>query len=615
MRNSRLATGILQSVVFLGLLLAGTFSMAQDQFIRYLPGMADEQLDMSQMRYLQTVRSWAGTVQTWFVLLNAPLLDHDELIMHYRGTDFTVRRGAFRPQSYSGSWIGKVENLGSDVHLVRKGDMVVGLVELGGEAFLIRPLGKGLHVVVQWDMTIDDGCQTDNNLWLEESESALPQHRDLDRRIASGNSWRSTGSLTGECNVRVLVAYTPQANAALPDVLLDIYNLINIANTGYAHSLQGGPAIDMSIELAGAMEVDYTQSGNLTADLYALTFTNDGKMDEVHTFRSLWDADQVALICTGGGGVAWQNLTYSRQFSVTGVANFGVFTFHHELGHNALCTHALTQASSPGIAPYAGFGDPSGCYRTVLAYADACGTYPCSRQNIFSDDDPGGWTCGGTDYTPGTSNTRNQDRLDFSGPVIIDYRTVPLYSEFTQDYTIRDKESTHLAAGDTLVYMATDTSNHFEWLSGSEGSFRAAKLVRLGPGFHAQSGSNFRAWIDNGCTPFELTASVDGYEPKWNKRSIHAEDQEYLSWQLTATPNPAADRVRISFQLPSDQAINLYLLDSNGSVVSSIMPRTHYAAGNHNKNVSLSSLPVGTYRVILQSEGGLRASTTLLVVR
>jgi len=166
-----------------------------------------------------------------------------------------------------------------------------------------------------------------------------------------------------------------------------------------------------------------------------------------------------------------------------------------------------------------------------------------------------------------------------------------------------------------LVYVATDTSNHFEWLSGSEGSFRAAKLVRLGPGFHAQSGSNFRAWIDNGCTPFELTASVDGYEPKWNKRSIHAKDQEYLSWQLTATPNPAADRVRISFQLPSDQSINLYLLDSNGSVVSSIMPRTHYAAGNHNKNVSLSSLPVGTYRVILQSEGGLRASTTLLVVR
>ena len=104
---------------------------------------------------------------------------------------------------------------------------------------------------------------------------------------------------TGECNIRVMVVYTHNADAARADILSDINNLINVANTGYANS-----GLAMDIELAAAYEVFYNEQ-DLDTSLDDLTFTGGWpirEMDDVHTDRNLWDADQVALITTGGGG-------------------------------------------------------------------------------------------------------------------------------------------------------------------------------------------------------------------------------------------------------------------------------------------------------------------------
>ena len=572
-------TNSLFTAVFL---IAVQLAVAQPRLFSYLPDAAANQLDEQQMRYLREVQSWEGTVDIRFVEINAEALREGEIILNHKGVDYLLlqsdreeNRNPLRK-----AWIGKVNSSQSDVHIAWKGRNVVGMVELGDESLLIRPIGKGLHIVVEWDLTIDDGCQTDENLRPDrsrnlDSQKQQPINSDQDRRNTEVQSRVVTLSNTGECNVRVLVAYTAAAKAAVPDILLDINNLINIANTGYINSSGTGGSINMSIELATAFEVAYTESGILLTDLERFTLPTDGFMDVVHNYRNLWDADQCALLVAGGGGISWQSTADADQFSVTGINNLGVFTFHHELSHNAECTHALNQADQPGTAPYAGYGEPSGCFRTVMAYQDACGTGigTCPRQNIFSDNDANSWNCGGTDYTPGTTNNRNQDRLHLSGPLLIDHRTVLANAVYGSNYDWLAGESIHFAAADSLTYEASLGTFLFELHSGAQGSFRAAYEVHLGRGFRAHAGSSFRAWIDRGCTPFEEVAVP-------SRRGENPDDSKSVG-SLTTYPNPAESSFEIELVVSEPQSLTVTLLDQRGQIIRQLLDGEEASGGRY----------------------------------
>ena len=139
----------------------------------------------------------------------------------------------------------------------------------------------------------------------------------------------------------------------------------------------------------------------------------------------------------------------------------------------------------------------TGCFRTVMAYSAACGVGSCTRHNVFSDNN-GTWSCGGSTYAKGTINNRNTDRLTLSDGTIVDHRTVPNNASYSGDYNWSAREAVHFAANQTLTYSSA--SNKFEFFNGSEGSFRASDRVTLGEGFHARSGSSFRAYLES-CTP------------------------------------------------------------------------------------------------------------------
>lgn len=375
----------------------------------------------------------------------------------------------------------------------------------------------------------------------------------------------------------------------------------------------------MSIELAAAFEVAYTESGVLQTDLDRLTASTDGFMDIVHNYRNLWDADQCALIVSGGGGIGWISTAAGDQFSITGVNNFGVFTFHHELGHNAACTHAINQSSQPGSSPYAGYGDPSGCYRTVMAYQDACGTGAgtCPRQNIFSDNDANTWNCGGTNYTPGTSDNRNQDRLHLSGPILIDHRIVLSNALYGSNYDWLAGESVHFAASDSVTYEAGVSTFQFELHSGSEGSFRAAYQVHLGRGFKAHAGSSFRAWIDRGCIPFEETAGLAMNEEGGQSRAETNSEQttDKIENALIVYPNPSSNRFQAGVYLKSPQLIHIKLVDQRGGIVSHLFSDLEVAAGETLLTVDARAFAPGQYTLILQGQNGLLMQEKVIIVR
>ncbi len=608
-------------VVAIAIILSSPL-FGQQQLFTFLPDGAEEELNEQQRNFLREVRSWEGTMNVRHISVNMEALSGDACLVTYQGEEYLVgRKNAEGPENHlHRSWTGLVQRTQTDVHISKKGLHVVGLLEFGNGAILIRPIGQGRHVLVDWDLTIDEGCQA-VEVNRPPKQEPLPEliNEDQTHRQQKVDSRVATTSLTGECNVRVLVAYTTAAAAAVPDILLDINNLINIANTGYLNSSNTGGNISMSIELAAAFEVAYTESGVLQTDLDRLTATTDGFMDIVHNYRNLWDADQCALIVSGGGGIAWISTADGDQFSVTGVNNFGVFTFHHELGHNAACTHAINQSTQPGSSPYAGFGDPSGCYRTVMAYQDACGTGPgtCPRQNIFSDNDANTWNCGSTNYTPGTSDNRNQDRLHLSGPILIDHRTVLANAIYGSNYDWLAGESIHFAASDSVAYEASLSTFQFELHAGSEGSFRAAYQVHLGRGFKAHAGSSFRAWIDRGCTPFEETAGFEINEEGGQSRAdqIQKSRMEEKENSMIVYPNPASDQFEVGLYVTYPQVISMSLIDQRGIVMKQLVIDAEIPPGETTVPVQAINLQPGQYTLVVNGSTGLMMSEKVVIVR
>lgn len=494
-------------------------------------------------------------------------------------------------------WIGTGDDGSWKVHFVWHERSVTGHIAIDDIAYVIRDLSEGLVAVIEVDLFADDGCLTSNEVDKEEIRDERPlntDHPDL-QNTNEKNGIPPALFGTGECKVRVLVTYTSSADAAFTDMLSEIINQVAIANTGYINSGTG-----FQIELAACYMNNYTESGSSSTDLSRFRINGDGFLDDVHTERSLWSADQCVLIINGGGGIAYLSNATTSQFSVTGINNFGVYTFHHELGHNSLCTHSLTQASSPGTAPYSGWGEPTtGCYRTIMAYSDACGTGGCPRQNIFSDDN-GTWSCNSTNYPKGDTNSRNTDRLVLSRPILVSHYTVGISSQYSDNYIWMDKESVHFAADQEVGYSSS--TNSFEFQSGSEGSFRASSGVTLGEGFHAKAGSDFRAYIDD-CTPLREA---------WNNSgNAEVKGLTSITWEVFPVPSENFFTVRIRGDISSDAVI--LLSDLTGREVKKVI-----TAVQERSAVTLSipfdhtGISAGTYICTLQLKDSAESRLVIL---
>ncbi len=185
--------------------------------------------------------------------------------------------------------------------------------------------------------------------------------------------------------VDVLVVYTDAAvaQAGSETALLDEISWV-VADS---NAIYAGSGVMLTARLVGTARLNgfVEDSANLMADLNALTTTNDGVLDAVHTLRDAHDADLVALVRADSPlscGVAWimqenSSAQSTSGFSVTALGCFANRTFTHELAHNMGCCHAPNDGGgcshNGGVFPYAKghrfTGDDGVDYRTVMAYA------------------------------------------------------------------------------------------------------------------------------------------------------------------------------------------------------------------------------------------------------
>jgi hypothetical protein len=280
----------------------------------------------------------------------------------------------------------------------------------------------------------------------------------------------------------------------------------------------------MQLNVVYTGEISYVETGTMSTSLTNLASANDGKMDEVHTLRNQYGADQVVLITADADscGIAYvmQNVSTSfapLAFSVvhddSSYACLSNSTLAHELGHNQGDAHDRTNSSAPGAYDYS-YGYrlcQTGGFRTVMSYTCKGGT----RVNYFSNPD----VTLSNGLITGTATENNAQSMTNTKAIVAAFRTTVI-------------APLPVAPGNLTATTLSDTEISLVWSdnSNNETGFR---LERSADGSNwtefAVTAGNIASLIDTG-----LTASTN-YQ--YRARAYNSNGNSGYSNIGTATTN------------------------------------------------------------------------------
>ena len=391
-------------------------------------------------------------------LAGADLPPGDESIVLNLFDDVTLTAVKDRLETLSEGrkvWYGHIKDRpGSYVILVFHGQSMAGNIFLPQAQYQIRGVVGDLHSVREIDQSKFQGCK-----------DAVPV-------VPVGGIARDEPKTQGDsaATIDVLVVYTPAAAASSTDIHSEIALAVAESNQSYLNS-----NVVHRINLVGAFQVLYAESGDMGTDLERLKGTADGYMDGVHSLRDQYFADCVVLITKPNDlycGIAYQYNGGSGfdpwAFAVVGLdCATGYYSFAHELGHNMGLRHDCYTDQQDDPFDYItytenghGYVDTANAWRTIMAYNRQCSDlgFDCTRVQYFSNPnvtylgDPTGSPASGGDCTA-DSRTRLMD-TDFT---VANFRDSTAYldsdadgvPDTVDDYPTDDSRATTASASGT----------------------------------------------------------------------------------------------------------------------------------------------------------------------
>ncbi len=135
--------------------------------------------------------------------------------------------------------------------------------------------------------------------------------------------------------------------------------------------------------------------------------------------------------------------------------------------------------------------------------------------------------------------------------------------------------------------------------SGAVSNIHSGDNIVLRPGFTAEHGSTFHAWIQ-GCDGQFASNGGDRSEAETHVASESGQI-------LTVFPNPFTDRISINAQLETPGPSSLTLLDFSGRVVQTIECASLAESGKLETELQTTGLATGIYLLQLQYAGGQQA--------
>jgi hypothetical protein len=419
-----------------------------------------------------------------------------------------------------------------------------------------------------------------------------------------------------DCRVRVLVAFTDDVAAAYADPHGLVQGSIDDHNDANANS-----EVNHRVELARSMMVNYDESID-SARVFLNDFegTSDGNMDQIHSDRQLFDADMCVLLTVKGGGfcglASGIGSTYSTAFCVCAAGcAIGNHTFAHELGHLHGCRH--DPYVDDNEEPYAFahgyvYNTLSTKWRTVMAYNDQCDcsdeAFPCPPYD--ERDTPGEPVCprqqnwSTPDVTKdgvpmGTEELHKNERtLDVEDQNSAAYEAYIMNKTIYENREIQADEAFDIQG---QISVTTVLGQPLTLNNGSRGTFRAEDEIFLREGFHARSGSEFRAFLVETCTALSLTGE-DEEEALAREEDSLAPGREPETFIVRAFPNPFTAKATIELEFAEETTATIRVYDMFGRLVNTLARDEAVSPGVLTQYVlDGTGLPAGTYTCVVQA--------------
>ena len=310
-------------------------------------------------------------------------------------------------------WRGTVEHSGGQVTLMWWPDgQIAGTVQHEGHFYSIRPMGDGMHAIV--DMSQDQMPPDHAPLMLVSSDDLFGKPRVASSlmpvtggmRLLSAERHeiqtatrqpRPLSAPTTDVTIDVLVAYTKKAASYYSDFRRELVDLaIEEANESFRRS----NVSHVKLRLVHAYQTDYVEEGGHFDHVWRLADKGDGYLEEVHALRNKYRADVVVLIVDDPQGCGLSTRVHADANEAYAVVHHecaaATYSVAHEIGHIIGARHDLNMDKIMTPFPY-GHGYVNGTkWRDIMSYKESCGGCPrvavWSSPTVLVNGEPAGTT-------------------------------------------------------------------------------------------------------------------------------------------------------------------------------------------------------------------------------
>ncbi len=332
-------------------------------------------------------------------------------------------------------WQGKVDDKPlSSVSLIASRHQLTGNIRTNGNVYQLRTRADGSLAIIDMRAKAQRGTDVAHPPQLRHAGASdtLGYNPELPNYSPNQQGF----NLNNE--VKVLVYYTDEALAAIPD-LLDVIEL-EFADTNQAFA---NSEIDASVSIAAKLPIDEA----ILHGQYPLDplYLRSGVFTRLNQLRNHYGADAVHLYTRdieGACGVAYFSAYPSGYTSrrlavgVTAAVCTGNLTTAHELGHNFGADHDR-YVNDGGNANYNyGYSDLTRRFKTIMAYGDECAdaNKRCTSIRHFSNPNVN-YNTAPTGIAASSPNAAdNAKMLNFTAPSVANYYGVgaPTITSVTQ---------------------------------------------------------------------------------------------------------------------------------------------------------------------------------------
>lgn len=334
---------------------------AEDLFVVLSESQIDKAKD-EQKSLIKKLQQRPTTKSLKIIKINTDLLKQPSIDLNLR-SDLRVKVDVKKIEKRTDTdftWYANLSEFPGNAILVVRGENITGTIRSGQELFRIRPIGSGLHSLIQVDVSKLPEDHPPTFKEIEKRKDSMTQLEKIISEMAFSHDLTKI--------IEVLVVYTDAADSAAADIEALIQLAIDETNESYQNS-----GVVPRLHLAHTAKVSYSESSHSYETIKnQLLRPNDGHMDGVHSLRNSYDADVVVLIIDKDTYCGLAAAIRANAASAFAIVHYdcatGYYSFSHEIGHLQGARHNCEVDSSTTPYEYGHGYQYNNDWRSVMSY-------------------------------------------------------------------------------------------------------------------------------------------------------------------------------------------------------------------------------------------------------